>query len=183
MTEFSTRPETSELRYGVVASSIGDVVAIGSGRVLARVLLPQRDGSATATDVKRDDDAVRPILTELAEYFAGERKQFSIELAPGGTPFQQRVWQALCDIPYGATNTYGQVAARVGNPKASRAVGMANNKNPVAIVIPCHRVIGSTGSLVGYAGGLPQKQTLLDLEAKSTETLKTSARRASDESA
>lgn len=169
MTKFTTPPETSELRSGVASSSIGDVVAIGSGRALTRILLPQRDGSAAETDIGRDDAAIAPILTELQEYFAGDRKQFSLDLAPGGSVFQQLVWEALCEIPYGSTNTYGQMATRIGNPKASRAVGMANNRNPIAIVIPCHRVIGSNGTLVGYAGGLPQKQTLLDLEAKVTE--------------
>lgn len=101
---------------------------------------------------------------QLTEYFAGKRKVFDLPLDPQGTEFQKRVWQALREIPYGTTCSYGEIAAKVGNPKASRAVGGANNKNPIAIVIPCHRVIGANGSLVGYASGLQTKEALLKLE-------------------
>ena len=101
---------------------------------------------------------------QLEEYAAGRRKQFELPLEPAGTAFQKTVWQALIRIPYGETRSYKQIAEQVGNPAASRAVGMANNKNPIPIVIPCHRVVGANGSLVGYAGGLPFKQKLLDLE-------------------
>ena len=102
--------------------------------------------------------------TELREYFAGERREFSLRLAPQGTPFQQRVWKALCRIPYGETWSYGQLASQIGKPSASRAVGLANGRNPLPIVIPCHRVIGANGSLTGYGGGLPIKRHLLALE-------------------
>ena len=109
-----------------------------------------------------------PLLLEakrqLEEYFAGLRAAFSLPLAPEGTDFQKAVWRELENIPYGETRTYGQIARALGNPKASRAVGMANHKNPVAIMIPCHRVIGADGSLTGYAGGLDIKETLLRLE-------------------
>lgn len=101
---------------------------------------------------------------ELAEYFAGARREFTFPLAPAGTPFQLSVWKALRTIPYGETRTYGQIAAQIGRPTACRAVGMANNRNPIAIVVPCHRVVGSTGALVGYAGGLGLKTHLLYLE-------------------
>ena len=101
---------------------------------------------------------------QLAEYFAGERRVFTVPLSPAGTPFQKRVWEALPSIPYGETSTYGAVAQRIGNPNACRAVGMANNRNPLPIIIPCHRVVGRDGSLTGYAGGLDRKQFLLDLE-------------------
>lgn len=101
---------------------------------------------------------------ELDEYFRGNRRAFTVPLAPKGTPFQQSVWQALCSIPYGETRSYGQIAAQIGNPKGSRAVGMANNKNPLAIFIPCHRVVGANGKLVGYAGGLSVKEILLHTE-------------------
>lgn len=101
---------------------------------------------------------------QLHEYFAGTRQCFDLPLAPAGTPFQRAVWDALCDIPYGETRTYAQIAAAVGNPKACRAVGMANNRNPIAILIPCHRVIGADGRLTGYAGGLDVKKALLALE-------------------
>ena len=103
---------------------------------------------------------------QLDTFFAGESTSFDLPLAPKGTPFQQAVWQALTEIPYGETRTYGEIAAKIGNPKASRAVGMANHRNPIAILIPCHRVIGTNGKLVGYAGGLEQKALLLELEQK-----------------
>ena len=101
---------------------------------------------------------------ELAEYFAGTRREFTLPLAPAGTPFQQAVWEALRMIPYGETRTYGQLAAAVGKPKASRAVGGACHCNPIAILQPCHRVVGSTGRLTGYAYGVEMKQYLLELE-------------------
>lgn len=103
---------------------------------------------------------------QLAEYLNGTRSSFELPLAPRGTPFQQQVWQALQAISYGTTATYKEIALAVGNPKGCRAVGMANNKNPIGIIIPCHRVIGSNGKLTGYAGGLDTKQKLLDLEKK-----------------
>lgn len=101
---------------------------------------------------------------QLTEYFAGTRKTFDLPLAPQGTAFQRAVWSALIDIPYGETRSYRQIAEAVGNPKACRAVGMANNRNPISIFIPCHRVIGANGSLTGYGGGLPLKEQLLRLE-------------------
>lgn len=107
---------------------------------------------------------LRQAVEELREYFAGTRREFTVPLAPVGTPFQQQVWAALREIPYGETRTYGQIAARIGRPRACRAVGMANNRNPIAIMVPCHRVVGSTGALTGYAAGLPIKERLLELE-------------------
>ena len=101
---------------------------------------------------------------QLEEYFAGKRKTFDLPLVPKGTEFQQKVWKALQEIPYGETRTYGEIAAAIGNPKAARAVGMANNKNPIGIIIPCHRVVGANGKLVGYAGGMEKKEFLLELE-------------------
>lgn len=112
---------------------------------------------------------LRQAARELEEYFAGTRHTFTFDLAPAGTPFQQRVWEALRAIPYGETRTYGQIAAAVGNPRASRAVGMANNRNPIPVVIPCHRVVGASGSLTGYAGGLDKKSWLLRLEQGKSE--------------
>ena len=101
---------------------------------------------------------------ELREYFAGERRTFTIPLAPEGTAFQKQVWQALLAIPYGETRSYGQIAAMIGRPRAARAVGMGNHKNPISILIPCHRVVGADGSLTGYGGGLDIKEYLLRLE-------------------
>lgn len=118
-------------------------------------------GGVAANDTSPVFDAAE---TQLREYFAGTRKSFDLPLAPSGTPFQRAVWDALCAIPYGETRTYAQIAAGIGKPKACRAVGMANNRNPIAILIPCHRVIGANGSLTGYAGGLDAKKALLTLE-------------------
>jgi methylated-DNA-[protein]-cysteine S-methyltransferase len=115
-----------------------------------------------------DDPAREPFAAaadQLAAYFAGRLTEFTLPLAPAGTPFQRRVWAGLCTIPYGETWSYGQLAAKVANSGAARAVGLANGRNPIAVVIPCHRVIGSDGSLTGYGGGLERKRYLLDLEA------------------
>jgi len=108
---------------------------------------------------------------QFREYFAGERTSFDLDLALVGTPFQQRVWSALREIPFGDTASYGELAARIGQPTASRAVGLANGRNPIAIVVPCHRVIGAAGRLIGYAGGLDRKRWLLDHERAEQPTL------------
>jgi methylated-DNA-[protein]-cysteine S-methyltransferase len=113
----------------------------------------------------RDDGALEHVRVQLDEYFAGTRDAFDLELAPDGTPFQLEVWDELRRIPYGETISYGELAARVDRPGAARAVGAANGQNPIAIVVPCHRVIGADGSLTGFGGGLPWKRCLLDLEA------------------
>jgi methylated-DNA-[protein]-cysteine S-methyltransferase len=113
---------------------------------------------------KKETPLIRKAAAQLAEYFAGRRRKFDLPLALRGTDFQLSVWKILQAIPYGHTLSYGEVAARAGNPKACRAAGMANNRNPIAIIVPCHRVIGADGSLTGYAGGLSVKQYLLDLE-------------------
>jgi methylated-DNA-[protein]-cysteine S-methyltransferase len=108
---------------------------------------------------------LRRVTGQLNEYFAGTRQEFELPLAPTGTEFQQACWQALAEIPYGETRSYGQQAARIGRPDRARAVGAANGANPIAIILPCHRVIGANGSLVGFGGGLETKRRLLDLEA------------------
>jgi len=138
-------------------------------------ILIESNGSAI-TGIKTESSVEKPIgkkeastLTNVAakqleEYFAGKRKRFDLPLEPGGTDFQRVVWKTLQDIPYGKTKTYKQVAKMIGNTKACRAVGMANNKNPIWIMIPCHRVIGADGTLTGYGGGLKMKQRLLELE-------------------
>ncbi len=110
---------------------------------------------------REDDRRLREAVRQLNEYFAGTRRQFDLPLAPEGTSFQQRVWAELRRIPYGETVSYGELARRIGNERASRAVGLANGANPVAIIVPCHRVIGSNGTLTGYGGGLPNKKWLL----------------------
>jgi methylated-DNA-[protein]-cysteine S-methyltransferase len=113
-----------------------------------------------------DERRFRDAAAQLGEYFAGRRQRFELPLAPRGTAFRQLVWRALQAIPYGATATYSEIARAIGQPQASRAVGGANHHNPLAIVIPCHRVIGSDGSMTGYGGGLDRKRLLLDLEAR-----------------
>jgi methylated-DNA-[protein]-cysteine S-methyltransferase len=110
-------------------------------------------------------------VRQLRAYFAGELKDFDLPLAPKGTEFQQNVWAELCKIPYGETISYGELARRIGNPNASRAVGLANGSNPIPVVIPCHRVIGANGKLTGYGGGLPIKERLLALEKKQLRLL------------
>ncbi|MGB3258573.1 MAG: methylated-DNA--[protein]-cysteine S-methyltransferase [Ornithinimicrobium sp.] len=129
---------------------------------------PQR--SAFGREVSEDEVEAHDVLgatrRQLDEYFAGRRRDFDLSFAAEGSDFQQRVWSALRDIPYGQTASYGQLAARIGAPKAARAVGLANGRNPLSIVVPCHRVIGSTGALTGYGGGAAHKQALLDLEAR-----------------
>lgn len=113
---------------------------------------------------QEDPRCLSDALLQLKQYFAGTRREFDLELAPQGTPFQQRTWQELRAIPFGSTASYGAIAQRIGNPKACRAVGMANSRNPIPIIIPCHRVIGKDGSLTGFSGGLDVKKQLLDLE-------------------
>jgi len=136
------------------------------------VTITEEDGAIVALDFGggAGETAPTPLLErafgELEEYFAGTRKTFDLPLNPRGTPFQRKVWEALRAIPYGETRSYRDIAVAAGCPKGFRAVGMANNRNPIAIFIPCHRVIGSDGSLVGYGGGLPIKQFLLDLERR-----------------
>ena len=120
----------------------------------------------------REDKApLREVIQQLRAYFAKELETFELTLAPEGTDFQQSVWNELCGIPYGETISYGELAKRVGNPKASRAVGAANGQNPIPIIIPCHRVIGSDGKLTGFGGGLPIKQELLALEQRQLRLL------------
>jgi methylated-DNA-[protein]-cysteine S-methyltransferase len=120
---------------------------------------------------------VREVMRQLEAYFAGERLEFDLPLAPEGTEFQRRVWKALAEIPYGETRSYGELARSIGKPAAVRAVGAANGRNPIGIIVPCHRVIGSSGKLVGYGGGLPMKQMLLDLEAEYAERFRKTAAR------
>ena len=115
---------------------------------------------------QRSNDFFKNAVKQLKEYFTGGRKNFKIDLAPDGTEFQQHVWKELLKIPYGETRSYGEIAEAIGRPKASRAVGAANGQNPISLIVPCHRVIGSSGKLTGYAHGLKAKQWLLEHEAK-----------------
>jgi methylated-DNA-[protein]-cysteine S-methyltransferase len=120
---------------------------------------------------REDPTPLAEPIRQLRAYFAGELETFDLPLAPQGTPFQLKVWKRLCGVPYGETISYGQLARRIGNPNASRAVGLANGSNPIPIIIPCHRVIGANGKLTGYGGGLPIKEKLLALERRQLRLL------------
>ena len=147
--------------YQYIDTPVGTLLAAGSEEELFCLSSTKRAQEGWEC---RETPALAMAKAQLKEYFAGRRREFSVPLSPQGTDFQKRVWEELCRIPYGETRTYGQIAACVGNPKASRAVGMANHNNPIMILIPCHRVIGSSGKLTGYAGGLWMKEKLLELE-------------------
>lgn len=152
--------------WGVIDTPVGPLAAAldGAGR-LTHLGLSQRERDwIAANGGERDDRAVAPIARQLAEYFSGKRRRFELPLAANGTPFQKQVWAALLKIPFGKTTTYAALAEKVGRPGAFRAVGRANATNPIAVIVPCHRVIGTDGTLTGYAGGIPIKQKLLELE-------------------
>jgi methylated-DNA-[protein]-cysteine S-methyltransferase len=154
------------VRSTTVESPIGDLLLAGDDRGLAHLIMlggprPRR----IPADWERDDEALPEARAQLEEYFSGARTEFDLELAPQGTPFELRVWEELRRIPYGETISYGELARRVGRDGAARAVGAANGRNPIAVIVPCHRVIGANGSLTGFGGGLERKRTLLDLEA------------------
>lgn len=149
--------------WTVVESPIDPLLLIGDETGLRSLWMAPHE---PPHDAVRDDDALAPAATQLAEYFAGERTRFELALAPQGTPFQQKVWLALRDIPYGRTTTYGAIATDLGQPTASRAVGLANGRNPLAVIVPCHRVIGASGALTGFGGGLPRKRWLLEHERR-----------------
>ena len=144
---------------------IGEMLAVVDERgalVRLEFLAGRRPAAESAP---RDPGRCGRVVAQVTEYFAGRRRDFDLDLAPDGTPFQKKVWKELCRIPYGSRATYGQIARRIGRPDAVRAVGAANGANPIAVVIPCHRVVGSDGSLTGYGAGLPVKTWLLDHEA------------------
>lgn len=159
--------------WTVLDSPVGPLLVTTDGAAVTRILFASdrrgRPGWEGLDDPDARDDGQAVLVTaatQLAEYFARERRGFDLPLAPHGSGFQQRVWAALCTIPYGTTTSYGRIAERLGLPPgASRAVGLANGSNPIPIVIPCHRVIGADGSLTGYGGGLDRKRLLLDLES------------------
>jgi methylated-DNA-[protein]-cysteine S-methyltransferase len=148
--------------YTLVDSPLGDIRISGNaGSVTGVAFADSSRATGLEPSMDRDDDAFRDVAEQLHAYFAGALTHFDVPLETGGTPFQRRVWQALLAIPYGATTTYGKLAVELGDPRAMRAVGLANGRNPISIIVPCHRVIGADGSLTGYGGGLPRKQWLL----------------------
>ena len=142
-----------------VDSPIGVLTLTANDRALTRLHMGPFE-----TDGRKDAGRFAEVIAQLDAYWKKDLKDFDIELEPTGTPFQLRVWAALRDIPYGSTASYGEIARRVDSPRAVRAVGRANGSNPIAVIVPCHRVIGANGTLTGYGGGLERKQTLLELE-------------------
>lgn len=150
------------IRTKVYNTPIGKISFSEDGQAITSVdFIPEEENIDTAAE---ETKLLSDAYSQLMEYLKGERKEFTLPLNPSGTPFQKKVWEVLRSIPYGQTLSYKEVAIKAGNPKACRAVGMANNRNPIPIIIPCHRVIGSDGSLVGYGGGLSTKVKLLTLE-------------------
>ena len=153
--------------HTTIDSPVGPLTLVArDGSLTGLYMHEQRHRPQPETFGVRDDGAepFAAAARQLAEYFAGTRTAFDLPLAPAGTPFQQRVWAALREIPYGETTSYGELAERIGSPGAARAVGLANGRNPIGIVVPCHRVVGSTGALTGYGGGIETKRRLLDFE-------------------
>ena len=157
---------TQSTLYTTMPSPIGELLLTTDGTALTRLLMSPFEIDLTWT---RHDTALRPFVQQLDDYFAGKRRDFDFPVDPAGSPFQRSVWAALCEIPYGETWSYLQLATRIGNPKACRAVGLANGRNPIAVVVPCHRVIGANGSLTGYGGGMDRKRLLLDLERRTAD--------------
>lgn len=154
------------IHYRTIDSPIGPLALAGRGQVLTNLRMVDQTYEPDRTNWVPDDRAFPDAVEQLEAYFAGERTDFDLKLSLTGTEFQRRVWQALLTIPYGETRSYGEIAEQIGASGAARAVGLANGRNPIAIIVPCHRVIGASGSLTGYGGGLERKQSLLELERR-----------------
>jgi methylated-DNA-[protein]-cysteine S-methyltransferase len=154
--------------YAQLESPVGALTLAGDESGLRQLLFGARPPEP---DWIEDRAAMAEAVRQLRAYFGGELEAFDLRLAPKGTPFQLSVWKQLCEIPFGETISYGELARRIGNPKACRAVGLANGSNPIAIIVPCHRVIGSNGKLTGYGGGLLIKEKLLALERRQLRLL------------
>lgn len=158
--------------YTHLTSPLGTLLVAADDSGLRHISFPKgAEPAPPGPDWSEDENPLREPIRQLRAYFAGDLETFDLPLAPQGTPFQQKVWTELCEIPYGETISYGELARRIGNPNASRAVGLANGSNPIPIIIPCHRVIGSNGKLTGYGGGLPIKEKLLALEQRQLRLL------------
>jgi methylated-DNA-[protein]-cysteine S-methyltransferase len=149
-------------RFHTVSSPIGELLLVGDGRAVIALRMEPFQIDARW---RHDPEAFAQAEEQLVGYFDGELTEFDLPLAPGGSPFQLRVWTALTEIPYGTTTSYRELAASIGRPDAIRAVGATNGRNPIAVIVPCHRVIGADGSLTGFGGGLERKRLLLELEA------------------
>lgn len=156
---------TGRPTHTVMDSPVGPLTLVAADGALCGLYMDgQRHLPAAEAFGQRDDTVLTDAVGQVEEYFAGRRTQFDVPMTFAGTEFQQQVWNALRTIPYGQTVSYGVIARQIGTPAASRAVGLANGRNPIGIIVPCHRVVGSTGRLTGYGGGLERKQLLLDLE-------------------
>lgn len=159
-------PQTDEF-FATIESPIGRLLLTGDKDRLTGLYMDEAHDYGSQRSSRRENaDQFESVIEQLDNYFAGESNGFELSLAPAGTDFQRAVWDALTTIPHGETRSYGQIAAQIGKPKAARAVGMANNRNPIAVIIPCHRVIGADGSMVGYGGGLDRKTWLLEHELR-----------------
>jgi methylated-DNA-[protein]-cysteine S-methyltransferase len=164
--------EMTQVCYSTCPSPVGELLLTSSeGMLLGLSMALQQGKPAPAPEAhwRRDDAALRLARQQLEAFFAGELQTFDLPLRFSGTPFQNQVWQGLLTIPYGTTTSYAELAARIGRPGASRAVGAANGRNPIGIIVPCHRVIGANGSLTGYGGGLDRKEWLISHEASVLE--------------
>jgi methylated-DNA-[protein]-cysteine S-methyltransferase len=158
--------------FSLLDSPIGELLLTGDGVSVTGIWMQSHRSEWRRTKAwTRDDRALASTRAQLIEYFAGERTEFDLPLAPEGTGFQRRVWTELCAIPYGTTISYGELARRIGQPTAARAVGLANGSNPLPIVVPCHRVIGADGSLTGFGGGIERKRWLLAHEKQHSKTM------------
>jgi len=154
----------TSLTCRTVDSPIGPLTLAGDDPTLIHLRMTGQSHEPDRSSWRHDDTAFAAAVDQLNAYFAGTLTEFDVDLRLVGTDFQRRVWAALRTIPYGQTRSYGEIAAQIGSPGASRAVGLANGRNPIGIIVPCHRVIGSTGGLTGYGGGLDRKRDLLALE-------------------
>lgn len=152
--------------FRTIDSPIGPLTLAGDDGRLSHLLMLDHAHAPSRDGWWRDDSAFPEVAHQLSAYFAGDLTEFDVDYTLVGTEFQRRVWTALLTIPYGQTRSYGELAGQIGSPTASRAVGFANGRNPISIIVPCHRVIGSNGSLTGYGGGIDRKKSLLELERR-----------------
>ena len=158
-------PRAAPRRYEIVSSPIGKLLLIADGHALVEMRFAGTwETSDIAPDWQRGGELLGRVTAQLGEYFEGQRREFDLPLLPEGTEFQHRVWHTLRAIPFGVTISYAELARRLGEPSAIRAVGAANGRNPIPVIIPCHRVIGSDGSMIGFGGGIELKKRLLQLE-------------------
>lgn len=166
-----TIPGMIRRAHTVMDSPVGKLTLVATGETMSGLYMEQqRHRPSEDTFGELNPEPFTDVVAQLDEYFAGRRIEFDLPFTLAGTEFQRRVWAALCEIPYGETISYGELANRLDRPTASRAVGLANGKNPIGIIVPCHRVVGSAGDLTGYGGGLTRKQFLLDFEREVSGT-------------